>query len=68
MIFDPSYLEIDPENFPRDWNNFYGDVDKEIPPDMPKPLGKKTSFGSLLMPTILVTGQIEDPELDSLCT
>jgi hypothetical protein len=29
MIFDPSYPEIDHDNFPkRDWNNFYGVLEK----------------------------------------
>ena len=42
MIFDPSYPEIDHDNFPkRDWNNFYGEVTEELPPLMPKPLGKQ---------------------------
>ena len=42
MIFDPSYPEIDHDNFPkRDWNNFYGEVKEEIPPLMPKPLGRE---------------------------
>lgn len=42
MIFDPTYPEIDQANFPRrDWNNFYGKVTEELPPVMPKPLGKE---------------------------
>jgi hypothetical protein len=42
MIFDPSYPEIDHDNFPkRDWNNFYGEVKEELPPLMPTPLGKE---------------------------
>ena len=42
MVFDPSYPEIDHDNFPkRDWENFYGDVKECIPPDMPEPLGEE---------------------------
>ena len=41
LVMDPSYPEIDQDNFiRRDWDNFYGDVKEELPPDMPKPLGK----------------------------
>ena len=40
MVFDPSYPNINEENFPkRDWNNFYGKVEELLPPLMPKPLG-----------------------------
>ena len=29
MMFDPSYPDIDEDNFPkRDWNNFYEDVEE----------------------------------------
>ena len=39
MIFDPSYPEIDHDNFPKqDWNNFYGEVKEELSPLMPKPI------------------------------
>ena len=42
MVFDPSYPEIDHDNFPkRDWDNFYSDVKECIPPDMPEPLGEE---------------------------
>ena len=41
MIYNPAYPEIDLSNFPkRDWNNFYGEVKKQLPPAMPEPLGK----------------------------
>ena len=40
MAFDPTYPAINEEDFPkRDWNNFHGDVEEELPPNMPKPLG-----------------------------
>ena len=42
MIFNPSYPEIDHDNFPkRDWNYLYGGVKEEIPPLMPKSLGEE---------------------------
>ena len=28
----------------RDWDHFYGDVEEELPPDMPKPLGKEVDL------------------------
>ena len=35
MVFDPSYPEIDHDNFHKgDWVNFYGDIKECIPPDM----------------------------------
>ena len=41
LVLDPSYPEIDQSNFiHRNWNNAYGDVKEELPPDMPEPLGK----------------------------
>ena len=41
LVLDPSYPEIDKDNFIyRDWDNAYGDVKEELPPDMPEPLGK----------------------------
>ncbi len=41
LIFDPTYLDIDMSSFPTyDWTEFYGDVQKAIPHDMPEPLGK----------------------------
>lgn len=45
MLMDLSYPEIDPDNFPkRDWNNFYGKVKEEVPPGMPKLLGKEMIY------------------------
>jgi len=42
---DPSYPEIDQSDFKeRNWDNFYGDVKEELPPDMPKPLGKEVDL------------------------
>ena len=41
LAFDPTYPEIDRSAFKEhDWENFYGDVQEAIPPDMPPPLGK----------------------------
>jgi hypothetical protein len=41
LIFDPTYPDIDLTAFPSfDWTEFYGNVEKAIPPDMPPPLGK----------------------------
>jgi hypothetical protein len=41
LIFDLTYPDIDLTAFPSfDWTEFYGDVEKAIPPNMPSPLGK----------------------------
>ena len=45
LVLDPSYPEIDQSDFlERNWDNFYGDVKEELPPDMPKPLGKEVDL------------------------
>ena len=45
LVLDPSYPDIDKKNFIHsDWENFYGDVKEELPPDMPKPLGKEVDL------------------------
>ena len=42
MVFDPAYPAIELKDFPkRDWNNFYGDVEEQLPPAMPEPLGQE---------------------------
>ena len=42
LVLDPSYPEINQDDFitDREWEHFYGDVKEELPPNMPKPLGK----------------------------
>ena len=41
LILDPSYPDIDQDSFIQsDWENFHGNIKEELPPDMPKPLGK----------------------------
>ena len=45
MVFDPTYNDIDLNNFREcNWKNFYGDVKEVMPPDMPKPLGKEVEL------------------------
>ena len=40
MVFDPTYPNIDDNDFPRyEWTDFYGSVKALEPPDMPEPLG-----------------------------
>ena len=42
MLFDPTYPDIDYTSFPRrDWEDFYGEVEEEDPPEMPDPLGSE---------------------------
>jgi hypothetical protein len=45
-IYDPSYPEIQWENFrdDYDWKRFYGDMKEPIPFDRPKPLGKEVDL------------------------
>jgi len=41
-LLDPSYPDdINEDDFLHcDWSSIYGDVQEEMPPDMPTPLGK----------------------------
>ena len=42
MVFDPSYPEIDLEEFPlREWKQHYGDSGEQYPSGCPRPLGKE---------------------------
>ncbi len=41
LCIDPTYPEIDDDQFPvTDWKDFYGDITETIPPNAPKPPGK----------------------------
>ena len=45
MIFDPTYPEINEDDFKDcDWSNFYGDVKEAISPDAPKTRGKEVDL------------------------
>ena len=45
LVLDPSYPEIKQDDFiRRDWDNFYGEVTEELPPDMPEPLGREVDL------------------------
>ena len=42
LVLDPSYPEIDDEEFiDRDWSDFYGKLKEDIPPNAPIPRGKE---------------------------
>jgi hypothetical protein len=43
VVFDPHQTKVDESAFASgktDWKDFYGDVEEELPPGMPEPLGK----------------------------
>jgi hypothetical protein len=45
IVFDPSDPIFDPTAFIRqDWSEFYGDVEEEMPPKMPEPLGSPVTI------------------------
>ena len=46
LVLDPSYAVIDYGKFKKkeDWTEFYGDVEEDIPPNAPKPLGKEVEL------------------------
>jgi hypothetical protein len=40
IVFNPADPIVDPTNFiKQDWSEFYSDVEEEMPPKMPEPLG-----------------------------
>ena len=42
IVFDPSYPEIDIDQFPkRNWSQYYGEGNEQIPDGCPRPLGKE---------------------------
>ena len=42
IVMDPSYPEIDEDDFKKmDWSSFYGETKEIKPPNMPDPLGKE---------------------------
>ena len=45
MVFDPTYPEINHDEFTKqDWKQFYGDVKEPIPPNAPPPRGKSADL------------------------
>ena len=41
-MFDPTYPTINYDSFPaNDWEQFYGNTTKDLPHDMPEPLGRE---------------------------
>jgi hypothetical protein len=45
IVFDPATPIYDPTAFlDQDWRAFYGDLEEELPPRMPKPLGKSVNI------------------------
>ena len=40
LVLDPPYPEVDEDDFiVQDWQNFYGQIEEEIPPNAPKAKG-----------------------------
>jgi hypothetical protein len=45
IVFDPADPIIDDQQFPDvDWTEFYGDMEEELPPRMPEPLGNPVNI------------------------
>jgi hypothetical protein len=45
IVFDPADPIVDPTDFiEQDWSEFYGDVEEEMPPKMPEPLGSPVTI------------------------
>ena len=46
LFFDPKYPDIDFDTFNdgAEWKEFYGDVNKAIPPNAPDPRGKSVDL------------------------
>ena len=49
LYFDYSEPNFDPNKFiKQSWEDFYGDIREEIPPNMPEPLGKAMSLSAFV--------------------
>jgi hypothetical protein len=49
IVFDPADPIIDPTAFiGQDWSEFYGDVEEEMPPKMPEPLGSPVTISAFV--------------------
>jgi hypothetical protein len=50
LVLDPKAPDIDKSIFHlnADWKEFYGDVTKELPPNMPKPQGHPVSISAFV--------------------
>jgi hypothetical protein len=49
IIFDPTEPYHDPAYFiDQDWTEFYGDVEEELPPKMPEPLGRPVTISTFV--------------------
>ena len=46
LVLDPSYPGVNQDEFKSEenWKAFYGDVEKVLPPNAPKPLGKEVTL------------------------
>jgi hypothetical protein len=64
VAFDPKTPMVDELAFNNsaDWKEFYGEVQEELPPKMPKPRGQRVTISVLLMLTMLET------KLQGVCT
>jgi len=49
-VYDPKSIEIDESAFNNnaDWKSFYGDVQEELPPKMPKPRGNPVAISAFV--------------------
>jgi hypothetical protein len=49
IIFDPTEPYHDPAYFiDQDWKEFYGNVEEELPPRMPEPLGRPVTISTFV--------------------
>jgi hypothetical protein len=49
IVFDPADPIVDPTDFiEQDWSEFYGDVEEEMPPKMPEPLGSLVTISAFV--------------------
>jgi hypothetical protein len=50
VAFDPKTPMVDESVFNNgaDWNEFYGEVQEELPPKMPKPRGQRVTISAFV--------------------
>jgi hypothetical protein len=57
LVYDLKHPEIDEQIFHHnaDWKKFYGDIEEELPTNMPKPWGHSVTIWQLFLLLLMLT-------------
>ena len=69
MVFDPTYPQVEKNNFlEHDWTEFYGDVKEPVPDDAPNARGKEVDLRLFMDSDHACDKHSHNHEQDSLCS